>query len=82
MSGLLVDTRALLDDWSRRSPLDESKLWLLRREGIDGREEGPLEGGLAGEVRHGILGTLGMLGARIKLGMLLCSLSISQYKQI
>lgn len=68
--------RVLLEDWSRASPLDESKLWLLRREDIVGKEEGPWEGGLTGEARHGMLGTLGMLGARIRLGMLLRSLSM------
>lgn len=71
-----IKTSILLEEWSRASPLDESKLWLLRREGIVGKEEGPWEGGLIGEARHGILGTLGMLGARIRLGMLLRSLSI------
>lgn len=65
-----------MEDWSRASPLDESKLWLFRREGIVGKEEGPWEGGLTGEARHGMLGTLGMLGARIRLGMLLRSLSV------
>lgn len=75
MPDLVVDIRVLLEDWSRRRPLDESKLWLLLREGIDGKEEGPLEGGLTGEARHGTLGTLGMLGARIRFGMLLRSLS-------
>ena len=76
-----TNTSVLLEDWSRASPLDESKLWLLRREGIAGREEGPLEAGLAGEARQGILGTLGMLGARIRLGMLLRSLSMQEYEQ-
>lgn len=65
-----------MEDWSRASPLDESKLWLLRREDIIGREEGPWEGGLRGEARHGLLGTLGMLGDRSRLGMLLRSLSV------
>lgn len=37
--------RVLLEDWSRASPLDESKLWLLRRADIAGKEEGPWEGG-------------------------------------
>lgn len=70
---------SLLEDWSRASPLDESKLWLLRREDIIGREEGPWEGGLRGEARHGLLGTLGMLGDRSRLGMLLRSLSMQPY---
>lgn len=74
--------RVLLEDWSRASPFDESKLWLLRREDIVGKEEGPWEGGLTGEARHGILETLGMLGARIRLGMLLRSLSMQPYQQI
>lgn len=80
---LFIDMRKriLLEDWSRASPLDESKLWLLRREDIVGKEEGPWEGGLMGEARHGILGTLGMLGARIRLGMLLRSLSMQPYEQ-
>lgn len=68
-------TSVLLEDWSLASPLDESKLWLLRREDIVGKEEGPWEGGLTGDTRHGTLGTLGMLGALIRLGMLLRSLS-------
>lgn len=78
MADLFIDfkKRVLLEDWSRASPLDESKLWLLRREDIVGKEEGPWEDGLTGEARHGILGTLGMLGARIRLGMLLRSLSM------
>lgn len=78
MADLFIDfkKRVLLEDWSRASPLDESKLWLLRREDIIGKEEGPWEDGLTGEARHGILGTLGMLGARIRLGMLLRSLSM------
>lgn len=58
------------------SPLDESKLWLLRREDIVGKEEGPWEDGLIGETRQGILGTLDMLGVRIRFGMLLRSVSI------
>lgn len=37
---------------------------------------------MAGDTRHGILGTLGMLGARIRLGMLLCSLSMQQHQQL
>lgn len=73
--------RVLLEDWRRASPLDESKLWLLRRDDIVGKEEGPWEGGLTEEARHGILGTLGMLGARIRLGMLLRSLSMQSYQQ-
>lgn len=83
MADLLIDLRkrVLLEDWSRASPLDESKLWLLRREDIAGKEEGPWEDGLTGEARHGILGTLGMLGARIRLGMLLRSLSTQSYEQ-
>lgn len=34
-----------------------------------------------GEARHGILGTLGMLGARIRFGMLLRSLSMQPHEQ-
>lgn len=60
------------------SPLDESKLWLLRREDIVGKEEGPWEDWLIGETRHGILGTLDMLGVRIRFGMLLRSVSMHQ----
>lgn len=60
------------------SPLDESKLWLLRREDIVGKEEGPWEDWLTGETRHGILGTLDMLGVRIRFGMLLRSVSMHQ----
>lgn len=60
------------------SPLDESKLWLLRSEDIDGKEEGPWEDWLIGETRHGILGTLDMLGVRIRFGMLLRSVSTQQ----
>lgn len=60
------------------SPLDESKLWLLRREDIVGKEEGPWEDWLIGETRHGILGTLDMLGVRIRFGMLLRSVSTHQ----
>lgn len=60
--------------------MDESKLWLLRREDIVGKEEGPWEDGVTGDARHGILGTLGMLGARIRLGMLLRSLSMQHHQ--
>lgn len=74
-------TVLLEEDWSRASPLEESKLWLLRREGIVGREEGPWEGGLTGETRQGILGTLGMLGVRSRLGMLFRSLSMQPNQQ-
>lgn len=47
MADLFIDLRkrVLLEDWSRASPLDESKLWLLRRQDIAGKEEGPWEGG-------------------------------------
>ena len=52
----------LLEDCSRVSPLDESKLWLLRSK----------QGEVLGLVG---MGTLGMLGALTRLGMLLRSLS-------
>ena len=65
----------LLDDWSRARPLEESKLWLFRREDIIGREEGPGEG-LTGDSRLGMLGTLAMLGDLSRLGMLLRNFSI------
>lgn len=67
---------ALLADWSLERPLEESKLWLLRRDdGEDWNEEK-----LVWLVGAAILVTLGidsMLGARIRFGMLFRSISKS-----
>ena len=65
----------LLEDWRRARPLEESKLWLFRRDDIIGREEGPGEG-LTGDRRLGMLGTLAMLGHLSRFGMLLRNFSI------
>lgn len=72
---------ALLADWSLARPLEESKLWLLRRvDGDDWKEEKVVW--LAGAAILVTLGTDSMLGARIRFGMLFRSMSEStMYKK-
>lgn len=79
---VLAFVLALLADWSLARPLEESKLWLLRRDdGEDWNEEKVVW--LAGAAILVTLGIDSMLGARIRFGMLFRSISKStKYKKI